>query len=261
MEQVVRDGIAIGYLRSGSGPALVLVHGTTADHRRWASIAPRLEQDFTLYAMDRRGRGASGDASPYALQREAEDVAALVDHIGEPVFLLGHSYGAVCSLEASLLTEAVQRLILYEPPIPAGQPIYADDVADRIQALVDLGEGEAALELFLREIVRMPEEELAAYRRLPMWPGRVALAPTIARELTFDRSYCFDPARFAELRVPTLLMLGGDSPGLFRRGVEVLAATLPDNRIVLLPGQQHIAMDTAPELFVAEVHDFLARAT
>jgi pimeloyl-ACP methyl ester carboxylesterase len=246
-----------GFQRSGAGEPLLLVHGTTADHRRWARISPQLEQHFTVYAMDRRGRGGSGDAPDYDLLREAEDVAAVVESINEPVFVLGHSYGAICSLEATLLTDNIDRLILYEPPIPAEKPQISPDIPKRMQALIDKGELEAALELFMREVVRMPEHELSAYRELPMWQGRIQLAPTIPRELAVDWTYRFDAARFFSLKVPTLILLGGDSPPFFRKAVERVAAALPNGRIVELPGQQHIAMDTSPEMFVGEVVNFL----
>src|SRR5687768_6369257 len=114
------DGTPIAYRRSGEGPALVLVHGTAADHTRWQSILPALEERFTVYAIDRRGRGGSGDAPTYAIEHEFEDVAAMVDAISGPVSLLGHSYGALCALEAALRTDNVRRLVLYEPPIPTG---------------------------------------------------------------------------------------------------------------------------------------------
>jgi pimeloyl-ACP methyl ester carboxylesterase len=136
-----RDGTAIGYERSGHGPPLVLVHGTTADHTRWTPILPPLEQRFTVFALDRRGRGLSGDSGDYTIELEFDDVAAVVDSIGEPVVLLGHSYGALCSLEAALRTSNVQRLILYEPPIPAGVVIYAPAVIDRLKVLLDNGDG------------------------------------------------------------------------------------------------------------------------
>src|SRR5690349_20970515 len=103
------DGTAIAYRRSGSGPPLVLVHGTSATPARWASVAPRLESHFTVYAVDRRGRGMSGDASSYAIEREFEDVAAVVLSIDGPVDLLGHSYGAICALEAASRVEAKLR--------------------------------------------------------------------------------------------------------------------------------------------------------
>lgn len=111
MEQVTStDGTAIAFWRSGAGQPLLLVHGTTADHRRWSGISPHLERHFTVYAMDRRGRGGSSDSPDYDIMREAEDVAAVVEAMGEPVSILGHSYGAICSLEAALLTDKVRRL-------------------------------------------------------------------------------------------------------------------------------------------------------
>ena len=110
------DGTPIAYWRSGQGPPLVLVHGTTADHSRWAPVLPTFEEHFSVCAIERRGRGGSGDSEDYAIEREFEDVAAVVDSFGEPAFLVGHSYGAICALEASLLTPGVRKLVLYEPP-------------------------------------------------------------------------------------------------------------------------------------------------
>jgi len=259
MEHVTsRDGTTIAFRRSGTGPPLLLVHGTTADHRRWDSILPLLEPRFAVYAMDRRGRGGSGDAPDYHFRREAEDVAAVIEAIGGPVYVLGHSFGARCSLEAALLTDRMSRLILYEPAIPAFPPSVPPDTPGRIEALAMGGEPEAALELFFRQVVGMPEEELVAYRQLPMWAGRIPLAPTIGRESAVDQTYGFDPARYTGIRVPTLLLLGGDSPRSFRTALERIEATLPDSHIVVLPGQRHIAMDTAPDLFVREVVRFLS---
>jgi pimeloyl-ACP methyl ester carboxylesterase len=259
MEQVTsKDGTVISYRRSGTGPPLLLVHGTTADHRRWTAISPRFEQQFSVYALDRRGRGGSGDGPEYAIPREAEDIAAVIEAIGEPVFVLAHSYGAVCSLEAALLTGRIKRLILYEPPVPTGIEMYPPGLPDRIQALVDRGELETALEMFFREIVRMPEPELKSYRSLPMWPARVQLAPTIPREMTIDRHYPFDAGKFSDFQTPTLLLLGGDSPPMFSQAIEVVAAALPNARVVILPGQRHIAMDTNQDLFVKEVMAFLS---
>lgn len=251
------DGTSIAYDCRGAGPALVLVHGTTADHRRWAGVSPRLEEHFTVYAVDRRGRGGSGDGPTYALAREAEDISAVVGAIeDDSISILGHSYGALCSLEAALLTE-VNRLILYEPPIPLGMPVYPTGVPERMQALIDQGAWESALELMFREVVRMPEHELKKYRLLPMWKGRVELAPTIPRELQIERTYSFAPARYANLQVPTLLLLGGDSPSIFREAIKALDAALPESSVAVLPGQQHIAMDTDPDLFVREVLTFM----
>ncbi len=258
MEQVTsNDGTVIGFQHSGSGQPLLLVHGTTADHGRWLPIAPRLEEHFSVYAMDRRGRGGSGDSSDYHILREAEDVVAVLDALGEPVYVLGHSYGAVCSLEAAVLTDRVSRLILYEPPIPTGLPMYPPNFPDRMQALIDSGDLEVALELFFREVVKMPEHELNVYRQLPAWKMRIQLAPTIPRELVIDRTYDFDAEKFGGMQTPTMLLLGGDSPPMFRRATALVDSVLPNSRVVTLPGQEHVAMDMDPDLFMQETLRFL----
>lgn len=155
MEKVIsNDGTEISFLRRGNGPPLILVHGTTADHTRWLPIIPHFEKEFTVYAMDRRGRGESGDSPNYHIMREAEDIAAVVKAIDDPVYLLGHSYGGLVALEAALLTDNIKKLILYEPPVPAGKPFYPPGVPDKMQPLIDNGEFESALEIFLKEVVK-----------------------------------------------------------------------------------------------------------
>lgn len=258
MEQVKSpDGTNLGLHISGHGPVLLLVHGTTADHTRWLGVTSYFESHFKVFNMDRRGRGASGDGPSYRIEREAEDVAAVVEFIGEPVAVLGHSYGAVCSLEAALLTDGISRMALYEPPLPTGVPMYPDGVPDQMQSLLDDGEPERALEMFFVEVVRMPDHELEKYRQLPMWQRRVELAATIPRELAIDRSYEFVPAKFAELQLPVALLLGGDSPEMFRSAITAAKTALPNAIVEVLSGEQHIAMDTNPELFVAKVLGFL----
>jgi pimeloyl-ACP methyl ester carboxylesterase len=253
-----KDGTPIAYQRSGAGAPLVLVHGTGASHGRWAPILPSLEKQFTVYAIDRRGRGESGEAKSYAIEREFEDVAAVVDSIGERVTLLGHSFGGICALEAALLTPYLDKLILYEPPLPVpGVPIYPEGVIDRLQALLDAGDREAVVITFFREVVELPPHELDLLKSSPAFPMRVAAAHTLPRELRAHAAYCFEPERFQSLNIPTLLLLGGDSPPFFKAAIEALNATLPNSRVVVLPGQQHIAIDTAPDLFVREVLAFL----
>jgi pimeloyl-ACP methyl ester carboxylesterase len=251
------DGTEIAYSRTGDGPALVLIHGTTADHTRWARVAPAFEARFSVYAIDRRGRGGSGDAPAYAVAREAEDIAAVVNAIGAPADVLGHSYGALCALEAAPLMPRVRRLVLYEPPIPTGMPAYSRGLPDRLQELVDRGEREEALLLFFREVVRAPESDLDVMRSLPVWQTRIALAATIPRELRVDEQYTFDAARAQGVNTPTLVMAGDASPPFLRRAAEIVDETLPDSRLVVMPGQGHVAMDTAPDLFTREVLRFL----
>jgi pimeloyl-ACP methyl ester carboxylesterase len=252
------DGVTIAFERSGQGPPLVLVHGTAADHTRWAPILAALEQHFTVYAMDRRGRGGSGDAADYSIEREFDDVAAVVDSIGKPVALLGHSYGAHCSLEAALRTRNVRKLVLYEPPIPAGLPIYGPGSIDRLQALLDSGDRAGVVRTFFSETVRMPDSELEMLQSLPSWGARVAAAHTIPREMRAGEEYRFVAARFKEVKTPALLLLGGDSPAFFKAAIETVHAALDSSRIVVMPGQQHVAMNTAPDLFLHEVLRFLA---
>ena len=252
------DGTKIACERSGTGPALVLVHGTTADHTRWAPVLPALRERFTVYACDRRGRGASGDAPGYAMEREYEDIVAVVDGIGGPVDLVGHSYGALCALEASARAKNLRRLVLYEPPIPAGMPITPPGVIDRLQTLLDAGDHEGVVTTFMLEVPRVPPEQLDKMRSLPAWSARVQAAATIPRELRAHEQYTFDPARVRDVQVPVLLLLGGDSPPFFRAALDSIAAAIPSAKLVVLPGQQHVAIDTAPDLFTREVVEFLS---
>ncbi|HLV35050.1 MAG TPA: alpha/beta hydrolase [Spirillospora sp.] len=253
-----KDGTAVAYQRSGTGPPLVLVHGTLGWSRRWP-ILPELEKQFTVYAVDRRGRGESGDAQDYAIEREFEDAAALVDSIGNGVNLLGHSFGGLCVLEAALLTAHIRRLIVYEPPpLPVlGMTLYPEGMIDHLQALLDAGDREGMVTTFLREIVRMPPHELDLLRASPVFPAMVAAAHTVPREQRAEEAYRFEPERFRHLNVPILLLLGGDSPQFARATIELWHAALPSSRIRVLPGQQHIAHYTAPDLFASEVKAFL----
>ncbi len=152
METVTsRDGTPIAYERTGEGPPLVMVHGMTSTHRSW-ELLPKLREHFTVYAMERRGRGESGDAADYSLDREVEDVVALVDSIGEgPVDLLGHSHGAILVLEAALRrAERVRRLVLYEGslPFPEGTELYRSEALDAVRERLGAGDEEGALLTF-----------------------------------------------------------------------------------------------------------------
>ena len=252
-----RDGTRIAFSRGGQGPPLVLVHGTGADRRRWAPILAAFETDFSVYCVDRRGRGGSGDAAEYALEREFEDIAAVVDAIGEPVNFLGHSFGGLCALEAALLTDGIRKLMVYEGvPIP-GFELWRGEAVARIQELVDEGSREEALIYFLREVVHLPASEVEMLRGLSSWQGRVDAVHTIPRELNAFNRYTLEAEKLRNLSVPTAFLAGGESPLPGRQVAERVAAVMPDARVLVLPGQQHTAMNTAPELFTHEVVQFL----
>jgi len=244
------DGTAIAYHVAGRGPPLVLVHGTSADHTRWAPVVAALGDRFTTYAMDRRGRGASGDAADYSIEAEFDDVAAVIDSIGGEVDVLGHSHGAICSLEAALRTPRIRRLVLYEPPLPVGMEIYSQALVERLGELSAGGDREGVVSKFLSEVVKMPPEQLETVRGDASWEARVAAAHTIPRELRIGESYEPDFEHFSTLRVPTLLLLGGDSPPFFVEATRRLHEAISGSRLTVMPGQQHVAMNTAPDLFL-----------
>jgi pimeloyl-ACP methyl ester carboxylesterase len=252
-----KDGVPIACWHSGAGESLLLVHGTSGDHLAWTPVLPALERHFTAWTLDRRGRGHSGDAIGYAFERECEDVAAVVEAIGGTVHLLGHSFGGLCALEAALLTPSIGRLILYEPSVSLAGSGWSAALDAHLQALLDAGKREEALLLFFRDIVKTPLHEIAALQAGSHWPSRIAAAHTIHRELRSIARYIFTPQRFNALKIPALLLLGGESPPRRRLIAERLHQALPCSRIGILQGQQHSAMRTAPDLFVHEVVSFL----
>lgn len=251
------DGTPIAYERTGSGPPLVLVHGATADHTRWGPVRPGLAERFTVYAVDRRGRAESGDADEYALEREFEDVAAVVDAADGPAVLLGHSFGATCALEAALRTDDLRALVLYEPPLPVGgHDPDAGGALAAMQRLAEKGERERALVLFFREVVGVSAAELDAVRSAPDWQARVDRVHTVVREVRARRGYEFDPERFATLTTPTLLA-GSESGTLHEDATSALDTALPNSRVVVLDGEGHAGMSTAPDRFVDAVLGFV----
>ncbi|HET6750157.1 MAG TPA: alpha/beta hydrolase [Actinomycetes bacterium] len=258
-----RDGTEIAVWSSGQGPPLVLVHGAVADHTRWRPLLPYLEPHVTVHAMDRRGRGASGDAPGYTIERELEDVAAVVDAVaeasGSATDLYGHSFGGLCAFGGATLTANIGRLVLYEgwPPADARARELPQGVGGRLDALLAEGDRDAVVETLFREVVLMPEAEITALRAQPAWPARVAAAPTIVRELRAIPQMPFDPAQAARITVPTLLLTGSDSEDPFAADLGTVAAALPDARVEVLDGQRHVADILAPELFARRLLAFL----
>ena len=255
------DDTEIAYWTSGTGPPLVLVHGSgVSDHGRWeiAGVRAALAEETTVYAIDRRGRGESGDSPEYSLETEVADVVAVVESIGDPVTLLGHSYGANIALEGSLRTDGIGRLVLYEPGIAVGDhELASPEVVAELNGLLEEGENEAALLLFCREIAGLTPEEIDVFRTDPSWQDRVDGAHTLPREEQAIAEYEFRPARFAGTTTPTLLLSGGESPRAYRDATAAVHEALPNSRIVTFEGHHHVAMQTAPERFVEEVLAFV----
>ena len=246
------DGTPIGYLRTGTGRPLVMVHGSPADHSTFAQLAPLLEQSVSPCLIDRRGRGMSGDAASYAHEREFEDAAAVVDSFDQGADLFGHSYGGVVALEAARLATKLRRLVLYEPWIGR----YPDGFLDKIAAMADAGDSEGIVTSVFK-VADLSDADIEMLRARPSWKKRLELALVTVREARAEDAYRFDPNRFARIEVPTLLFLGDKSPPSMRATVEQIAEALPDARIEILPGQEHIAHVMAPDMVARATLDWL----
>jgi pimeloyl-ACP methyl ester carboxylesterase len=255
------DGTQIAYQQSGEGPPLVLVHGGISDHSYWDPVRSALEARFGVYAIERRGRGHSGDSEPYAIAREYEDVAAIVASTGEATHLLGHSYGAVCAFEAALLAENLRTLVLYEPPFDPDGFGFLPEFIERLEELLAAGDRDGVIREMMADVVGLSPEELEQLEASSSWPALVATAHTLPRELRSVGAYRFDPERFRDLSVPTVLLEGDQSPESLRIGVRLVDETLRNSRIVTMPGVGHEAVETGPQIFAAAVLDALGRAS
>lgn len=250
------DGTRIAFRRAGDGPPMVLVHGLGGDKSSWVMCSPALERRFTLCAIDRRGRGRSADGPTYAIERDYEDVAAVVEAIGEPVHLVGHSYGGLCAMGAALRTERVRSLILYEPPA-AGAEVVIDMAVERLERLRADGDLEAVVTYFFVAVALMQAREFDTLRSAPAaWKRLLRAAPTIPREARALSGFSLGASAFDTLRVPTLLLIGKDTPAPYRISVGMLRKALPHAALAVLDGQQHFANVFAPAVFAAEVLAF-----
>ena len=260
---VSRDGTSIALFGSGSGPPLLLVHGTAGDHTTFRVVGPQLAQSNALEAMDRRGRGASGDTSPYSIEREFEDVATVAEQLaaeaGGPVAVFGHSYGGRCALGAALLTGAIGRVVCYEgAPTPPGWSYHPPGLEDRLRAPLEVADHAGLLAMFMTEVVGMTPTELDAYRANPVWPARVAAAMTIPRELEAEATAAASLEVLGHVRQPVLQLLGSASLPVFRAAISSLDERLADGRIVEIGGAKHAAHHTHPGAVVEAIGAFLA---
>lgn len=257
------DGTRIAVYTSGEGRPLVVVHGTTSDHTTWRLVLPFLEPHVEVHAVDRRGRGHSGDSEDYDLGKECEDVAAVVEAAaaasGSPVDLLGHSYGGNIAFRTAARTANIHKLVLYEgwPAPNVAHRLVRPSLLAHLEMLLADDRPEEMLVTFYRDIVLMSDEELTTLQASPTWPARVAAAGTVPRELRAFGEHAFDPATAARIDVPVLLLVGENSPDEIKADPEIVAAALPDARVRVLTGQAHMAHLTAPEIFADEVWSFL----
>jgi pimeloyl-ACP methyl ester carboxylesterase len=252
------DGTSLAVWVEGQGPPLVLVHGSMCDHTAFDPLVAELRQDMTTFAVDRRGFGASGDVAGYALEREFEDVAAVVEAVavrtGGPVALWGHSYGAGCAMGAAALTGAVHRLILYEPGLGIAYPAGS---IEEVESAVAAGDLERALLLVLVGIVGATDEEVAALRSSPRWATMLACAPTVPRECRAEDGWRYRPGRFDTVSAPTLLLAGADSAPVLKEATDRAAAAIPAARVRVLAGHAHLAIRTDPAMVAAVTRRFV----
>ncbi|HEX9057400.1 MAG TPA: alpha/beta hydrolase [Ktedonobacterales bacterium] len=246
-----KDGTHIAFDQSGQGPALVLVTGASATRADAASVAAALAPHFTVFAYDRRGRGDSGDTNPYAVEREVEDIEAVIDEAGGSAFVFGHSSGAALALDAALLfPSSITKLALYEPPffVDDTHAPAPEDFAARLDALVASGRRGDAVELWMA-FIGAPPEMVAQMRQSPMWPNMEALAHTLAYDATImhdtETGSPAPLAKWASVAIPTLVMDGTMSLGreeahtFMRHAADALASVLPNARRRTLDGQDH----------------------
>ena len=268
MEHVVsQDGSVITYHVRGRSqdnnkPALILVHGTGGSGTRWESVAPLFSRYFQVHTMHRRGRNNSTEKQRYSITAEYQDIASLVDQLHtsgiKTIYLLGHSFGGICCLEASLLTPHVDKLVLYEPPVCGlGVQVYPVGFLERLERAMKADDRETVVSSFLSEIVQLTPDELAMFRETDQWENELKTAHTLPRELRAAVRYEFDERRFAAMTTPTMLLCGSDSQPFFKVAADMIENGLSRCHQQILPGQHHVAMDTAPELFVRVVVDFL----
>lgn len=252
------DGTSLSYFRNGQGPALVWVCGTLSTWGDWRDVASRLSSRFTNFVLERRGRGASADGPAYALEREVEDVLALMQEAGPGASLFGHSLGGILALEAAVRRPSA-RLVLYEPPFPITQRIPREAV-ELVRTTWRREGPDAALVAAQHHIFRMlTPEQLDAFRQTPQWAKQLGMMETFLREISAVADLPMGVERFRGVDTATLVLLGDQSPQvLLAEPAQALAKVLPHASLRVLPGQGHVAHVSAPALLAREVGDFLS---
>ena len=252
-----KDGTTIAFDRSGEGPPIILVVGAFNDRATGAPLAAALQERFTVINYDRRGRGDSGDTAPYAVEREVEDLEALIEEAGGSASVFGYSSGAVLSLRAAARGLAIPKLALYETPLIAEGRLFErpEDLAARLAGLVEAGRRGDAVALFQTERVGLPADVVAQLRQAPFWPALEAMAHTLVYEIEILGDGSLPPELAASVEVPTLVIVGGQSSPFLRETAPALADAMPDARARVLEGQSH---DLVPRFLAPVLEEFLA---
>jgi pimeloyl-ACP methyl ester carboxylesterase len=243
-----RDGTRIGFDRSGQGPAIILVVGAFNDRATGVPLAGALEQHFTVFNYDRRGRGESGDTAPYAIEREIEDIEALIAEAGGSARVFGYSSGAILALRAAAHALAISQLALFEPP-PTGA--RAGDLAPQLAEMIAAGRRGDAVELFQTDAVSIPAAMVAQMRNAPFRPALEKMAHTLVYESTLLRS--LPDGLIASVRVPALVLDGEQSPDVMRQAASLLADALPQGQYRALKGLGH---DIVPAVMAPVLEEF-----
>lgn len=252
-----KDGTVLAYDVYGSGPALIYITGASCFRSFMPVVkdAKVFAHAFTVYNYDRRGRGDSGNTLPYSIEREVEDIEAMIDAAGGTACLYGHSSGAVLALEAAMrLGGKVQKVVMYDPPYvhdDAGKLEYGH-LSQKVQRLLDAGENGAAMSTFLRGI-GMPRIFVALMKLLPGWKKMKALAPTLAYDIALTQD--LPPlGRASRVAVPTKIIVGEKSPAGIRDVGARLTQAIPGAQFLQLTGQDHLV---SPKILLPELSGFL----
>lgn len=241
------DGTKIAYDRYGDGPPLVVIAGALCDRGRSQPIAEHLGGGFTTFNYDRRGRGNSGDTAPYAIDREVEDLRALVDVAGGSAVVYAHSSGAALAIHAAAAGVAIDRLVLHEPPYsPATQErrTSAEAYAQELNALLGEGREDDAVALFFR-LVGVPGGMVEQWRGEPWWPATVSLGRSLAYDSAVvghaENGAVIPAELLSRVNPPALVLIGSASPEWVREIGQQIADLLPHGTHALLPGHEHVA--------------------
>jgi pimeloyl-ACP methyl ester carboxylesterase len=253
------DGTTIAVNITGQGRPLVVVPGSLSHADDWQLVADILAPHLTSYAVDRRGHGASGDHPDFSIEREQEDIAAVLQLAGPQAILMGHSYGALVALGQSLQRPPA-ALIVYEPPIPIDGPV-GGDALDGFDHAIQSGDLDLALTLGMRHFVKLPEPSIDALRCDPTWAVRVSRTPTWGRECRQTDAFSPDIDRFAASNTPTLLIIGEYSPPSLTEPSRRLQQVIPNSRITELSGQAHEAFLSDPDALAAAILAFTLGTT